>query len=340
MRVEVTLREVPLNEVSAMAARLEEAGVDTVCDAEVTRDPLLTLMAAASVTSRVELATAVTIAFPRSPMVLAVQARMLADHSGGRFRLGLGTQVKRHIEDRFSAVWDSPGPRMRDYVSALRAIHEAWETGGELRHEGPFYRHTLMTPEFRPRSSHGRVPIDLAAVNPYNLTTAASLCDGVRLHPFSTRAYLSDVALPTLARPGRDIRITGGGFVATGATPEEVRAAREHVRTRVGFYGSTRAYLPVLAHHGLEELGRELRETVRAGRWDELAPKVEDDVLDLFCAAAPYEELGPAVAARFGGLVDAVQLHAPPGDTDWAAFAKAVAAVQSCDPEGRVRGGR
>ncbi|MBF8185003.1 TIGR03617 family F420-dependent LLM class oxidoreductase [Nonomuraea sp. K274] len=332
MRVEVSLRDVPLGDVPELAARLEQAGVDTVCDAEVTRDPLLTLMAVASATSRVELATAVTIAFPRSPMVLATQARMLADHSGGRFRLGLGTQVRRHIEERFSTAWDSPGPRMRDYVSALRAIWRAWETGGELRHEGPFYRHTLMTPEFRPASDHAPIPVDLAAVNRYNLTTAASLCDGVRLHPFSTRAYVSDVALPTItgaARTSGEVRVTGGGFVATGATAEDVRAAREHVRRRVGFYGSTRSYLPVLAHHGLDDLGEELQRTVREGRWDELASKVDDEVLELFCAVAPYEGIGAAVGERFGGLVDAVQLPAPRGDTDWRSFARAVADIQA-----------
>ncbi|MQA96672.1 MAG: TIGR03617 family F420-dependent LLM class oxidoreductase [Streptosporangiales bacterium] len=350
MRVEAVLREVALPDVPAMAGRLDEAGVDVIADVETTRDPLLTLMAAAPAVRRAELATAITVAFPRTPMVLAVQARMLADHTGGRFRLGLGSQVRRHVEDRFGASWSSPGPRMRDYVRALRAIWSSWATGAPLDHEGPFFRHTLMTPGYVPDSSHAHIPVDLAAVGPYNLRTAATLCDGVRLHAFCTRDYAAEVVLPVLreaaASAGRtvltaagagenggdtpsDVRVYGGGSVATGADADELHAAREYVRYRVAYYGSTKAYLPVFAQHGLEHLGHELRALAKDGRWGEMAAKVDDDVLSLFCASGTYDDIAEAIATRFTGITDVVQIAAPPATTDWKAFTKAIATIHA-----------
>jgi len=334
VKVEAVLREVPLRDVPVMAAKLDEAGVDVIADVETVRDPMLSLMAAAPAVSRAELATAITVAFPRTPMVLAVQARMLADHTDGRFRLGLGTQVRRHVEDRFGAQWSPPGPRMRDYVRALQTIWAAWANGGELDHRGPFFHHTLMTPGYVPDSDHAHIPIDLAAVNPYNLRTAATLCDGVRLHSFCTRAYATAVTLPVLreaaegaGRSMANIRVYGGGFVATGADAGELRAAREYIRHRVAYYGATKAYLPVLAQHGLEQLGHELRAMARDDRWDELAPRVDDDVLALFCASGTYDQIADAVAERFAGIADVVQLPAPPSGTDWTGLRRAIATI-------------
>ncbi|TFV64725.1 TIGR03617 family F420-dependent LLM class oxidoreductase [Geodermatophilus sp. DF01-2] len=336
MRIEASLRTTPTHEVAVTAAELERAGAGGVCDSENRRDPLLTMAMAAVTTERIGLATAVTIAFPRSPMVVAYGARMLHDQTGGRFRLGLGTQVKRHMEHRFGVPWDSPGPRMRDYVQALRAVWRSWETGEPLRHSGPFYALDLMTPEFSPGPApHGRVAVDLAAVNPYNLELAAELCDGVRLHVFNTPGYVRDVVRPRLAagagRAGRDLagfEIFGGGFVATGATRADVALAREQARARVAFYGSTLAYLPVLEHHGWGALRDELRELVRRERWDDLAAAVPDEVLDEFCTAAAYPELAAALGARWAGLVTTVQVPAPvPYSAQWSGFAEACVAV-------------
>jgi probable F420-dependent oxidoreductase len=336
MRVEASLRGTPAGEVALTAAELERAGAGGVCDSENVRDPMLTMAMAAVTTERIGLATAVTLAFPRSPMVVAYGARMLHDQSGGRFRLGLGSQVKRHMERRFGVGWKSPGPRLRDYVLALRAIWHCWETGCPLDHHGPFYSFDLMTPEFSPGPApHGPVAVDLAAVNPYNLELAGELCDGVRLHVFSTPAYVRDVVGPRLARgaarSGRDLadlEVYGGGFVATGATAVDVGKAREWARSRVAFYGSTLAYLPVLEHHGWGALREELRELVRRERWADLAAAVPDQVLDEFCTAAAYPELATALAERWTGLITTVQVPAPvPYSPQWTGFPEACAAV-------------
>jgi probable F420-dependent oxidoreductase len=270
----------------------------------------------ATTTARVQLASSVALAFVRSPMVVAYLARNLQELSGDRFVLGLGTQVKGHIERRFSGAWDSPGPRLREYVQALRAIWACWENDQPLDFRGQFYQLTLMTPDFNPGpSAYGSIRVEIAAVNPYNLQLAGELCDGLRVHPFSTPEYIRAVIWPNLARgaarAGRSLdqfQVVGGCFIATGPDAEQVRAARETVRRRVAFYGSTRAYRPVLAHHGWGELSTRLSRLVAVGRWEELPDQIPDEVLDRFCVAAPYEALAERVAERLGGLVDWVQL--------------------------------
>lgn len=333
MQVESSLRSIPLDEVEKTSAELERAGVDRICDSEIRRDPLLSMTLAAATTSRPTLATAVTIAFARSPMVVAYAARNLNDYSRGRFRLGIGTQVRRHVEQRFASEWAAPGPKLRDYLLALQAIWRTWQDGEPLSYEGRHYALSLMTPEFDlGPSEHGKVRLDISAVNPYNLELAAELCDGVRLHSFITAEYIRDVVWPRLtagaAKTGRDLgdfAVLGGGFIATGATEEDVVKAREWARSRVAFYGSTRAYRPVLEHHGWGELQTELRELVRQQRWDELSGRVPDEVLDAFCTAAPHHELGARVAERLGGIVDVIQIPSVRvHDNGWESFASAV----------------
>lgn len=346
MRVEAFAIGKRWAEVQAAARRAEEAGFDRLAVPEVTGDPFLALGAATAATSRIGLTTAIALAFPRSPMVVAQTAWSLQLESGGRFTLGLGTQVKPHIERRFSVPWDKPAARMREYVESLRAIWRTWEKGEPLRYEGEHYRFSLMTPEFSPEPTGlPRVPVYVAAVRPTMIETVASYADGIRLHGFCTRRYLDEVAVPRieagLARAGRPrgtFEVCGGGFVATGPNEAAVSNLREVIRYRVAFYGSTPTYRPVLELNGWGALADELHAMSRSGRWAEMAGRVTDEVLDEFVVCAPYAELAPAVEARFGGRTDSLEVLLPfeiePELTSALAALRAVASPFAGQPAG------
>ncbi|MGH7042125.1 MAG: TIGR03617 family F420-dependent LLM class oxidoreductase [Acetobacteraceae bacterium] len=321
MRVSMVLPVQDWRACGPAARAAEDDGFDAVTANELRHDPFAPLAFAALATERVQLATSVAIAFPRSPMIVANQAWDLQRHARGRFVLGLGSQVKAHNERRFSVPWIAPAARMGEYVAALGAIFRCWETGEKLDYRGKYYNFTLMTPEFTPEKlGLPAPPVALAAVGPLMLKTAAREAASVRLHGFATRAYLEQVVRPLLAaelaHAGKSFdrfEITGGGFIATGPDAAAVRQAAEKIRYRVAFYGSTPAYRGVFDLHGLADLGVRLNTLSREGKWADMAALISDDVLDLFCARAPYEGLAEAVARRFGGLVDTVSLDFPPG---------------------------
>jgi len=314
MRVFTTLPQEDLRKVGAAARAIEADGYDGVASMENKHDPFLALAVAGTATERIELHTSVAIAFARSPMAVASVGWDLAGATGGRFVVGLGSQVRAHNERRFSVPWTPPAPRMREYVQALRAIWRCWKTGDRLSYEGEHYRFTLMTPNFTPEPIDASAPpVTIAAVGPAMLKVAAEECDGVKLHGFCTRKYIEAAVMPRLAdglakagRKRENYEISGGGFLATG--PDDATVARmfEWVRERVAFYGSTQAYWPVLALHGLEDLGHKLNAMTRQGKWAEMAKEVPDDVVHLFAAIGRYDQITKAIAERFGGLTDAV----------------------------------
>lgn len=322
MRVSTGLPYTDWRAVGPAAAQAEADGMDGVTCPELAHDPFIPLGIAALATERVQLAPSVAISFPRSPMIVANLAWDLNLHSRGRFVLGLGTQVRAHNERRFSVPWVHPAPRMGEYVQALRAIWRTWETGEKLNFEGKFYTFTLMTPEFSPKPAKlPMVPVMIAAVGPEMQKTAARLCDGVRLHGFATRKYITDVVRPLLAgeleKAGKsfaNFEVTGGGFIATGPDQAAVDRAAEKLRYRVAFYGSTPAYRGVFDVHGLSDLGVQLHAAVRRGEWNTIASLVPDEVLDLFAVRATYDKLADAVANRFGGISDAVSVDFLPDD--------------------------
>jgi probable F420-dependent oxidoreductase len=301
----------------------EEAGFDAFACPEIAHDPFMALALASQRTQRIGLRTAIAVAFARSPMIAANQSWDLSSESGGRFVLGLGTQVQAHVERRFSATWTKPRSQLREYVLAIRAIHRAWEQKEKLKFQGEFYRFSLMTPEFSPEPT-GRAPLPIytAAVRPGMMELAGEVADGVRLHGFMTRRYLDEIAMPAIQR-GLDSRsrarerfeVCGGGFIATGPDDETVRKMREVIRFRVAFYASTPSYWPVLELHGWKELGEKLRAMTISGRWQAMASEVPDDVLEAFCVAAPWRDLRAAVERRFGGVSDAIELAHLPGTT-------------------------
>jgi probable F420-dependent oxidoreductase len=298
---------------------VEALGYDAIFTGEAGIDPFLPLALAAEHTRRIQVGTSIAVAVARSPVVTAQVAHDLNELSGGRFILGLGSQVRAHIERRYGIPWRDPGARMRDYVLAVRAIWRAWDVGEHLAYEGPFTSHTLMTPYFSPRpSEHGTPPIFVAALGPKMTGVAGEVCDGLLLHPMATEAFVRDVVSPALdaglARAGRqrsDIEVARTIFVGTGKNDAELQAARAGVRDRIGFYGATPAYKAVFAMHGLEGLQRRLNERAREGRWTELSELVPDDVVDDFAVCGPIEEIGPRLLDRSAHFMDRVRLYAP-----------------------------
>ena len=301
------------------ACRAEVVGYDAMWTGEVAHDPLLPLAAAASATTRIQLGTSIAVAFARSPMSLAHQAWDLAEASRGRFILGLGAQVKAHIERRFSMPWHHPVSQMREYIQALRAIFAAWQEDAPLAFEGEYYSHTLMTPVFNPGPlPEGHQPsIALAAVGEGLTRLAGEACDGVFLHAFSHSRYIDQVTLPALEEgaartPGKERPwIVSGTFFVVGDTEEELAASEARARKQLAFYASTPAYIEVLRLLGQEELQRALLPMSKQGRWDEMAELMEPSIADHFLLRGTLEELPEQIVDRFGGRADRIFPYFP-----------------------------
>jgi probable F420-dependent oxidoreductase, MSMEG_2256 family len=315
MQVETTILAQSLPAYAEQARRLEEIGYDSVVTPEAGHDPFLPLTVVAEHTQRMKFGTAVAIAFPRSPMVTAQLAWDLQRFSGGRFILGLGTQVKGHNERRYSTAWPSPpGPRFKDYILTLKAIFKTFQEAGSKPtfHTGPHYQFTLIAPFFNPGPNpDGHVPIYISAVNRYNCRLVGELCDGIRMHGFNTIKYTKAVIIPAIEagakKAGRslsDIDIVGGSFIITGKNEEEVERAKAPVRQQLSFYASTRAYHPVLEVHGWQDAGQALFRLSMEGKWPEMAKVITDEMLDEFAIIGTYDELVPKIKQRFGGLVN------------------------------------
>ena len=247
-------------------------------------------------------------------MVVAHTARDLQELTGGRFRLGLGTQVKGHIERRFSTKWESPGPKLREYIESLHHIWDCWNGDGRLDYQGKFYQFSLMSPFFNPGPSRFADPaIYNGAVNAYNSRVAGQVTDGVMLHSLTSGKYVRDVIKPNVVKgaeqAGRDpakARISGGGFIITGPNKSSLISMEAEVRRRISFYASTRTYFPVLECHGFTGIGQQLHEMSLNGQWAEMAELVSDEMLDAFCVRGEYDEIADKFLERYGGLLDEV----------------------------------
>lgn len=305
---------------AAEAARDAEAvGYDAVWTAETSHDPFFPLLLAAEHTERVELGTGIAIAFPRSPMHLANIGYDLQQYSKGRFILGLGSQIKAHIEKRFSATWSHPAARMRDLILAMRAIWDAWNTGAKLEYRGDFYSHTLMTPFFNPGPNpYGNPKVFLAAVGERMTEVAGEVADGLLAHAFTTERYLHEVTLPALerglAKAGKtraDIEISCPVFIVTGTTEADRVKADRGTREQLAFYGSTPAYRTVLEHHGWGDLQTDLNAMSKQGKWQEMGTLITDDMVETFAVVGEPEEIPKLVLARYGDVLDRVNFYAP-----------------------------
>ena len=306
------------------AKRLESLGYAGAVTAETAHDPFFPLVLAARETQKIELVTSIAVAFSRTPMTLANIGHDLNSFSKGRFVLGLGSQIRPHITKRFSMPWSRPAARMREFVSAMRAIWDCWYQGTPLSFRGDFYTHSLMTPMFTPTDTeHGAPKVLLAAVGPLMTEVAGEVADGMIVHAFSTQKYLREVTLPALerglARAGRsrdDVEVSFPGFLVTGNTEEEFSASRQAVCKQIAFYGSTPAYAPVLGIHGWGDLQPELNQLSKEGKWDEMGGLITDDILEEFAIVGDIDEVVDKFRHRFGGLVDRTMLALPATDDD------------------------
>jgi probable F420-dependent oxidoreductase len=306
MPLDGALLATDLAETGATARALEAQGFDGLLSFEGPHDPFLPLAAAAEHTTRVRLTTAVAIAFARTPMLCAYLANDLQLLSRGRFVLGLGTQVRPHVEKRFGQPWSRPNARMREFVRAVRAIWRAWDTGERLEFRGEFYTHTLMTPFFNPGPNpHGRPPIALAGVGAPMIAVAGEVADGWIVHPLHSPSYVEANGLPALsrglARAGRtrrDVEIACQTIVMVGSTDAEVAAARTKAKGQIAFYGSTPAYRVVLDHHGWGHLQPELNRLSKQGGWAEMIALVTDDMLDAIGVAGRPADVGRRLRTR------------------------------------------
>ena len=319
MKLDVGMLTHDLTSLPDYARKVEALGYDCLWSAETQHDPFLPLAVAATVTSTIKLGTSIAVAFPRSPMILAHISWDLAKASSGRFILGLGSQVKGHNERRFSVKFESPGPKMREVVLALRAIWDCWQNGTKLNFKGQFFRFDLMTPFFNPGPiEHPKIPVYVAGVNPTMCRVAGEVCDGLHVHPFNSPKYLRELVQPAvnegLAKAGRartDFAYATSSFVIVGDTDEERAAQRQAIKQQIAFYASTRTYEPVLAAHGWQDLVPHLHRKSVEGDWKGMADLITDEMVDTYAVTGTYATIAATLKERYAGLLDRTAFYQP-----------------------------
>jgi probable F420-dependent oxidoreductase len=339
VKIDVGLRGAELRTLGSAAAAYERLGVDGLWSYETAHDPFLPLFAAALATERVSLGTAIAVAFARTPFAMAQTAWDLQRVSGGRLLLGLGTQVRAHVERRLSAAFKHPAARIVDYIRCLRAIWDTFQNGTRPAYEGRFYGFTLISDFFNPGPiAHSDIPISLAGVGERMARAAGEVADGFHVHPLHSPGYLRDVVRPAIAEGaravGRDpaqVDLIAPVFIVAGETEAERRAAESDARRQIAFYASTPTYRPFLAYHGLEALGKELSALARTGRFDEMPARIPDTLLDAVAVSAAPARLADALRARYAGdLIERIYPYASiPADDPGGRLAALVAAIRS-----------
>ncbi|MEM7324736.1 MAG: TIGR03617 family F420-dependent LLM class oxidoreductase [Actinomycetota bacterium] len=320
------------------AQQVERLGYDRLTVTETRFDPFVQLALAAQATERIELASAVAIAFPRSPTVTAQAAWTLQKLSHGRISLGLGTQVRGHIQRRFGMAWSPAGPWLREYIQAVREVWRSYQTGEQPAHEGEHYSINLMVPLFDPGPlDNPDIPVVVAAVKPYLCRVAGEVGDGLRPHPICTPRYIAEVMVPAVTEgtdlAGRsvdDIEVTVAPLVATAPDEERLEGRIEEVRARVSFYASTPAYRPAFDLHGYGDLADELAQLSKAQRWDEMPGRIGDDVLHTYAVVGTYDEITSRLVDRYGEVAAATEFSIPvKGGDDEDRLAAMVASIRS-----------
>jgi len=343
MELDLMATAAPLRDVQRYAIEAERGGADGMVFTESGRTAYLSAAAAGLAAPKLSLATGVTVAFPRSPMITAKVAWELADLTHGKFRLGIGTQVRAHVERRYSALFEPPGPRLRDYVQALRAIFRSFQTGEPLEYRGPFYEHTLLPRAWSPGPiDHAEVPIDIAAVNPWMLRMAGEVADGIHIHPMHSVGYLDEIVRPSVeegaAKAGRDgstVKLIVPVLAVVGDTEEERAPLRDQVKYQLGFYGSTRNYAFQWDRVGLPGMQQTLNEKLKAGDFAGIDALMTPEVLSHFSVEATWDELPSVLLDKYRGRADRVVIylaesmwrHDPSTVERWADIASALHAA-------------
>jgi probable F420-dependent oxidoreductase len=319
VKLDVGMLTHDLKSLPDYARKVEALGYDCLWSAETQHDPFLPLAVAATVTKKIKLGTSIAVAFPRSPMILAHIAWDLQKASDGRFILGLGSQVKGHNERRFSVKFESPGPKMREIVLAMRAIWDCWQNGTKLNFKGQFFRFDLMTPFFNPGPiAQPKIAVYIAGVNEHMCRIAGEVCEGLHVHPFNSPTYLREYVQPAvnagLATSGRtraDFVYTTSTFVVVGDTEQELQANRQSVKQQIAFYASTRTYEPVLAAHGWQGITPHLHRKSVEGDWKGMADLITDEMVDVYAVTGTYATIGRQIKERYEGLLDRTALYQP-----------------------------
>lgn len=318
MKFDVTVFANDLNSAAALAKAVEERGFDGLWVAEAAHNPFLPLAHAALSTNRISLGTAIAVAFARDPLITAQTAWDLAEQSGGRFILGLGTQIKPHITKRFSAKWGKPIQQLREYIEALRLIWQGFQTGAEMQYRGEYYRldSAAVAGQARPMPFH-QIPLYIAGVNTGLARLAGECCDGFHIHSFHTPRYLREVLQPAFAQ-GRaksnrsdSLTLSCAVFVVTGSNKDEIEESKLMTKSQIAFYASTPSYRRVLELHGWENIIPRLNGLLRRNRWHEMHTLIGDDMLDEFAVVAPPDELPYKLRERYTGLLDRAGFYFP-----------------------------
>ncbi len=321
MKLDAALPIIGLKDVPAIAQATEEIGFDALWTQETQHDPFLPCTLVAEHTARLNFGTAVAVSFARSPANLAYTAWDLAAQSGGRFILGLGTQVKAHIERRFGVPWpESVTGKLREQIQVIRTLWDCWQNGTKLNFRGEYYKITLMSPFFNPGAiEHPNIPIYIAGVNTGLAKLAGELCDGFHAHPFHSVRYMNEVVMPAIEegtkithRKRKDVSVSVTAFIAT--TPEEMNFAR----MQISFYASTPSYRPVMDLHGWSGVAEQLSIHAAKGEWAEMPMFITDEMLNEFCLVTDEDKLASELKKRYDGIADRLTLYNPfvPGEKD------------------------
>jgi len=308
-----------MRQIASQAVELESLGYDGIRLAELNHDPFLPLTLAAEHTQHIELVTSVAVAFSRNPMTMAQLAHDLNSFANGRLVLGLGSQVKPHIERRFSMPWHKAAAQMREFIEAMNAIYDCWYDGARLDYQGEYYQHNLMPATFTPDNVSGPRPkIVLSATGPLMTRVAAEIADGMIMHPFSSAKYMAEVTLPAIQEglhaSGRDLSgfvLDYAPMIATGPSDEAIDKAVNVLRGRIAFYGCTVAYKPVLDIHGWGDLQEELIVLNRHHRTDDMAALINDDMVNTIGIVGTPEDVVNQMKSRFANLISRTSFHAP-----------------------------